>query len=86
MHRLGDAPQRVLQHACGPGEVTRLSHDLGHEVTALDSCEPMQAGAGPRATMPEAKMTPSPDLCDKAGQPAKGHRSKRMGDIRAAVE
>ena len=38
---LGPAPQRVLELACGTGEVTRLVHDLGHEVTALDFSEAM---------------------------------------------
>lgn len=42
---LGPAPQRVLELACGTGEVTRLVHDLGHEVTALDFSEPMLAVA-----------------------------------------
>jgi ubiquinone/menaquinone biosynthesis C-methylase UbiE len=38
---LGDRPQRVLELACGTGEVTRLIHDLGHDVTALDFSEAM---------------------------------------------
>lgn len=38
-------PGRVLELACGTGEVTRLVHDLGHEVTALDFSEPMLARA-----------------------------------------
>lgn len=38
---LGEPPARVLELACGTGEVTRLVHDLGHEVTALDFSEPM---------------------------------------------
>lgn len=42
---LGPAPRRVLELACGTGEVTRLVHDLGHEVTALDFSEPMLAKA-----------------------------------------
>ncbi|VDC31230.1 class I SAM-dependent methyltransferase [Pseudogemmobacter humi] len=42
---LGPAPQRVLELACGTGEVTRLLHDLGHEVTALDFSETMLAKA-----------------------------------------
>ena len=42
---LGPAPQRVLELACGTGEVTRLVHDLGHDVTALDFAEPMLAVA-----------------------------------------
>ncbi|PTR07042.1 methyltransferase family protein [Cereibacter azotoformans] len=42
---LGPAPARVLELACGTGEVTRLVHDLGHDVTALDFSEPMLAVA-----------------------------------------
>lgn len=42
---LGPAPQQVLELACGTGEVTRLVHDLGHHVTALDFAEPMLAVA-----------------------------------------
>lgn len=38
---LGEEPKRVLELACGTGEVTRLIHDLGHEVTALDFSEAM---------------------------------------------
>jgi ubiquinone/menaquinone biosynthesis C-methylase UbiE len=38
---LGPEPKRVLELACGTGEVTRLIHDLGHEVTALDFSEAM---------------------------------------------
>jgi ubiquinone/menaquinone biosynthesis C-methylase UbiE len=38
---LGEAPKRVLELACGTGEVTRLIHDLGHDVTALDFSEAM---------------------------------------------
>jgi ubiquinone/menaquinone biosynthesis C-methylase UbiE len=40
-HALGDAPLSVLELACGTGEVTRLIHDLGHDVTALDFSEAM---------------------------------------------
>ncbi|WP_158969854.1 class I SAM-dependent methyltransferase [Chachezhania sediminis] len=42
---LGPAPQRVLELACGTGEVTRLVHDLGHDVTGLDFSEDMMAVA-----------------------------------------
>lgn len=42
---LGPPPQRVLELACGTGEMTRLVHDLGHDVTALDFSEPMLAVA-----------------------------------------
>ncbi|AJE45747.1 class I SAM-dependent methyltransferase [Celeribacter indicus] len=38
---LGPDPARVLELACGTGEVTRLVHNLGHEVTALDFSEDM---------------------------------------------
>lgn len=43
--RLGTAPLKVLELACGTGEVTRLIHDLGHDVTALDFSEAMLAVA-----------------------------------------
>ncbi|HEV7317622.1 MAG TPA: methyltransferase domain-containing protein [Ensifer sp.] len=42
---LGAEPLRVLELACGTGEVTRLIHDLGHDVTALDFSEAMLAVA-----------------------------------------
>ncbi|WP_299134516.1 methyltransferase domain-containing protein [uncultured Amaricoccus sp.] len=45
MRHLGPAPLKVLELACGTGEVTRLVHDLGHDVTALDFAEPMLAVA-----------------------------------------
>lgn len=38
---LGPAPLRVLELACGTGEITKLIHDLGHDVTALDFSEAM---------------------------------------------
>lgn len=38
---LGTSPLRVLELACGTGEVTKLIHDLGHDVTALDFSEAM---------------------------------------------
>ncbi|MCA0203591.1 MAG: class I SAM-dependent methyltransferase [Proteobacteria bacterium] len=38
---LPPAPAEVLELACGTGEVTRLVHDLGHHVTALDFSEAM---------------------------------------------
>ena len=38
---LGEEPLKVLELACGTGEVTRLIHDLGHDVTALDFSEAM---------------------------------------------
>ena len=42
---IGPEPKRVLELACGTGEVTRLIHDLGHDVTALDFSEAMLAVA-----------------------------------------
>lgn len=42
---LGLKPLRVLELACGTGEVTSLLHDLGHDVTALDFSEAMLARA-----------------------------------------
>lgn len=42
---LGPAPLRVLELACGTGEVTQLLHGLGHDVTALDFSETMLAKA-----------------------------------------
>lgn len=45
MAHLGTPPSRVLELACGTGEITRLVHDLGHDVTALDFSEEMLAVA-----------------------------------------
>lgn len=42
---LGPKPMKVLELACGTGEVTRLLLSLGHEVTALDFSEAMLAVA-----------------------------------------
>lgn len=42
---LGERPLRVLGLACGTGEITRLIHDLGHDVTALDFSEAMLEAA-----------------------------------------
>jgi len=38
---LGTSPLRVLELACGTGEITKLILDLGHQVTALDFSEEM---------------------------------------------
>ncbi|MGE0281606.1 MAG: methyltransferase domain-containing protein [Rhizobiaceae bacterium] len=38
---LGTKPLRVLELASGTGEITRLIHDLGHDVTAMDFSEAM---------------------------------------------
>lgn len=43
--RLPPPPARVLELACGTGEVTQLVHGLGHDVTALDFSEDMLAVA-----------------------------------------
>lgn len=66
---LGPAPRRVLELACGTGEVTRLVHDLGHDVTALDFSEAMLAkvrakhAGKPRLRFPhaDAQRTMEPD-------------------------
>ncbi|MFK4825922.1 class I SAM-dependent methyltransferase [Paenochrobactrum sp. BZR 588] len=42
---LGEPPLRVLELACGTGEVTKLVHGLGHDVTAIDFSEDMLAVA-----------------------------------------
>lgn len=42
---LGPEPRRVLDLACGTGEITKLLLALGHEVTALDFSEAMLAVA-----------------------------------------
>lgn len=42
---IGRRPQRVLELACGTGEVTTLLLALGHDVTALDFSEDMLARA-----------------------------------------
>lgn len=42
---LGSRPLRILELACGTGEVTELLHDLGHDITALDFSEAMLAVA-----------------------------------------
>ncbi|MGV1757416.1 class I SAM-dependent methyltransferase [Rhizobium sp. A22-96] len=66
---LGSQPKRVLELACGTGEVTRLIHDLGHEVTALDFSEAMLAVARKkhagkprlRFLLADAEQTMEPD-------------------------
>jgi ubiquinone/menaquinone biosynthesis C-methylase UbiE len=40
---LGDRPQRILELACGTGEITRVLASLGHAVTAIDFSEAMLA-------------------------------------------
>ncbi|WP_027998207.1 class I SAM-dependent methyltransferase [Sinorhizobium arboris] len=44
-HALGARPMKVLELACGTGEVTNVLLSLGHEVTALDFSEAMLAVA-----------------------------------------
>jgi SAM-dependent methyltransferase len=66
---LGAAPLRVLELACGTGEVTRIIHELGHEVTALDFSEAMLAVAAKkhagkpqlRFLLADAENTMEPD-------------------------
>ncbi|NKC23089.1 class I SAM-dependent methyltransferase [Ochrobactrum oryzae] len=56
---LGSSRQRVLELACGTGEVTRLIHDLGHDVTALDFSETMLAVASKKhAGKPRLRFIP----------------------------
>jgi ubiquinone/menaquinone biosynthesis C-methylase UbiE len=38
---LGDRPLKVLELACGTGEITKVLASLGHEITALDFSEAM---------------------------------------------
>lgn len=71
---LGPAPQKVLELACGTGEVTRLVHDLGHEVTALDFSPAMlEAAKAKHAGKPrlrflhaDAQRTMEPDASQDA--------------------
>lgn len=66
---IGAEPKRVLELACGTGEVTRLIHDLGHDVTALDFSEAMLSVARAkhagktrlRFIMADAENTMEPD-------------------------
>lgn len=67
--RLGPEPRRVLELACGTGEVTRLLLSLGHEVTALDFSEAMldvarrkhEAAKGLRFLLADAENPMEPD-------------------------
>ncbi|WP_198672377.1 class I SAM-dependent methyltransferase [Pseudogemmobacter bohemicus] len=71
---LPPAPSRVLELGCGTGEVTRLVHDLGHEVTALDFAGPMLAVARAkhagkprlRFLLADAQQTMEPDASHDA--------------------
>ena len=71
---LPPAPARVMELACGTGEVTRLIHDLGHEVTALDFSEAMLAVARAkhagkpqlRFVLADAQVTMEPDASQDA--------------------
>ncbi|MGE8583943.1 class I SAM-dependent methyltransferase [Agrobacterium tumefaciens] len=66
---MGPEPKHILELACGTGEVTRLIHDLGHEVTALDFPEAMLSVARAkhagkprlRFVMADAENTMEPD-------------------------
>ncbi|MGU3575169.1 class I SAM-dependent methyltransferase [Brucellaceae bacterium C25G] len=67
---LGEAPRRVLELACGTGEVTKLLHGIGHDVTALDFSEAMLAVARAkhagkerlRFLLADATQTMEPDM------------------------
>jgi ubiquinone/menaquinone biosynthesis C-methylase UbiE len=66
---IGAAPARVLELACGTGEVTGVLLGLGHTVTALDFAEPMldrarrKHGGHPRlrTALADAETTMEPD-------------------------
>jgi ubiquinone/menaquinone biosynthesis C-methylase UbiE len=66
---IGPEPRRVLELACGTGEVTNVLLSLGHEVTALDFSEDMlgvarikHAGnAKVRFVLADAERTMEPD-------------------------
>ncbi len=45
LDHLGTRPRKILELACGTGEVSRLLLSLGHEVTGLDFSEAMLAVA-----------------------------------------
>ncbi|MER8377411.1 methyltransferase domain-containing protein [Mesorhizobium sp. M1406] len=68
---LGAKPLRVLELACGTGEITKLIHDLGHDVTALDFSEAMldvaraKHAGKPRLRflLADAENTMEPDEC-----------------------
>jgi len=58
----GDRPRRVLDWGCGWGQVAKLLHDHGLEVTALDYRPGREEGVEPLARFPEieAHFTPDP--------------------------
>jgi ubiquinone/menaquinone biosynthesis C-methylase UbiE len=66
---LGRAPLKVLELACGTGEVTNVLLSLGHQVTALDFSEAMLAVArrkhakreGVHFILADAERTMEPD-------------------------
>lgn len=68
---LGPTPLRVLELACGTGEVTALIHDLGHDVIALDFSEAMLSVAKAkhagkdrlRFVLADAENPMEPDAC-----------------------
>lgn len=71
---LGREPRRVLELACGTGEVTRVILSLGHEVTGLDFSEDMLAVARNkhagekrlRLILADAENPMEPDACHDA--------------------
>jgi SAM-dependent methyltransferase len=50
---IGPEPQRVLELACGTGEVTNVLLSLGHDVTALDF--PKTCSASPVRSIPATR-------------------------------
>ncbi|WP_018240451.1 class I SAM-dependent methyltransferase [Ensifer sp. BR816] len=68
---IGDRPLKVLELACGTGEITRVLLSLSHEVTALDFSEAMLVVArakhndnpNVRFILADAENTMEPDAC-----------------------
>lgn len=65
---LGPEPQKVLELACGTGEITRVLVSLGHDVTAIDFSEAMldtarrkHSGTDVRFVLADAENTMEPD-------------------------
>ncbi|MCY1224658.1 Ubiquinone/menaquinone biosynthesis C-methyltransferase UbiE [compost metagenome] len=65
---LGPESQKVLELACGTGEITRVLLSLGHAVTAVDFSETMletakrkHSGTGVKFVLADAENTMEPD-------------------------